>query len=108
MLVSDPPIHNRLRKLVHTIRLSWPHVKNLAMLMFLTFFVFAVCAMKLLGSIPLDTPGLQIIGEWNNFGTFRMAMMLLFQVTTEETLFLPSDDSPKTNDFLCEEASSFI
>ena len=77
---------NRLRKLVHTIRLSWPHVKNLAMLMFLTFFVFAVCAMKLLGSIPLDTPGLQIIGEWNNFSTFRMAMMLLFQVTTGQPL----------------------
>lgn len=89
---------NRLRKLVQTIRLSVPHVKNLGMLMFLTYSVFAVCAMKLLGTIQLDHPENKVISEWANFGDFWNAFMLLFQVTTGQplpALILDSACSPR-------------
>ena len=89
---------NRLRKLIQTIRLSIPHVQNLGMLMFLTYSVFAVCAMKLLGTIQLDHPDNKIISEYANFGGFWNSFMLLFQVTTGQplpTLIIDSACSPR-------------
>lgn len=80
---------NRLRKLIQTIRLSIPHAKNLGMLMFLTYFVFSVCAMKLLGAIPyVDVDGnpLKAINEYTNFSGFWSSFMVLFQVTTGQPL----------------------
>jgi len=82
-----------LKKLVHTLRLAIPQVKNVILLMLLTYFLFGIMAMKLYGNIDLDGDvKLAWIGETNNFGDVFMAMKLLFQITTGNPLPLMIED----------------
>ena len=86
-----------LKKLVHTLRLAIPQVKNVIVLMFLTYFLFGIMAMKLYGNIDLDGDvRLAWIGETNNFGDVFMAMKLLFQITTGNPLPLMIEDIKHT------------
>jgi hypothetical protein len=82
-----------LKKLVHTLRLAIPQVKNVFLLMFMVYFLFGIMAMKLYGDIDIDGEyQLAWIGETNNFSTVFMAMKLLFQITTGNPLPLMIQD----------------
>ncbi len=76
-----------LKKLVHTLRLAIPQVKNVILLMLMTYFLFGIMAMKLYGNIDIDGEyQLSWLGETNNFSNVFQAMKLLFQITTGNPL----------------------
>lgn len=76
-----------LKKLVHTLRLAVPQVKNVILLMFMVYFLFGIMAMKLYGNIDIDGDyQLAWLGETNNFSNVFESMKLLFQITTGNPL----------------------
>lgn len=76
-----------LKKLVHTLRLAIPQVKNVILLMLMVYFLFGIMAMKLYGNIDIDGDyKLSWLGETNNFSNVFESMKLLFQITTGNPL----------------------
>jgi hypothetical protein len=72
-----------LRKLFKTLVFSFPYISNVAGVMGLLFFIYAVVGMNVFGTVKYGgnlhgSPGA-------NFETFQSAMLLLFRMTTGES-----------------------
>ena len=67
--------------LIKTLYFSLPSLINVATLLFLSFFVFAIVAMNLFGEAKRDD---NLFNEYANFEGFLSSLLLLFQCMTGE------------------------
>ena len=71
-----------IRLMVTTLLISLPAMMNVATLLFLLFFLYAIIGMQIFGNVKFGTD--HGIGQHANFRYFGNAMMLLFRVITGE------------------------
>lgn len=75
-----------LRKFFETLVMSISSLVDVGTLLLLLFFVYAVAGMALFGDIQIEgNPTLSMMSEDANFGSFYLAMMLLFRISTGES-----------------------
>lgn len=70
-----------IQKLLETLSLALPSLLNVGALLMLAYFIFAVLGVFLFKDIKKG----KIIDEYNNFGNFHNAMILLFSCSTGES-----------------------
>jgi len=75
-----------LRRLLETLILSVPSLVNVGAMLLLLFFVYAVAGMALFGDIQIaGNTELRIMNKDVNFGSFYLAMAMLFRMSTGES-----------------------
>jgi hypothetical protein len=67
-----------IRKILFSLVISLPAIFNIAVLLFLIVFIFAVIGMNLFGNLPHQG----VINDVINFQTFPNAFLLMFRLTT--------------------------
>jgi hypothetical protein len=67
-----------IRKILFSLVISLPAIFNIAVLLFLIVFIYAVMGMNLFGYLPYQG----VINDVINFQTFPNALLLMFRLTT--------------------------
>lgn len=79
MLMSDfLLLVQSYKTLATTLLISLPAFSNVAILLFLVFYIYAYIGVKLLGNIQRSTA----LNEHSNFSSFPLALLTLFRVAT--------------------------
>jgi hypothetical protein len=71
-----------LEKLLYTLRLSALSLVNVAALLFLNFFIFAILSVELFGNVKISDGTYIGLSEYANFSNFGYAFMGLFRMAT--------------------------